>query len=191
MTTVYLHGSLAKKYGKEPIQVDADTIAQVVRGLIFRFGDEFKQVLKAGNWHVFRGAKKKGNDIGEEELNFKLKPNENLHLEPALEGRSAAVRIVIGVALILVAVFAPVPPNLKMYLISAGASMILGGVAEMLSPKPQTGVQNQAGANPSFIFNGAVNVTEQGSAVPLVYGRVNRCSTVVISSGLTTENIAL
>jgi predicted phage tail protein len=73
-----------------------------------------------------------------------------------------------------------------------GVSLLLGGVTSLLTPKPKTPSYSQRESpdeRASFLFqNGAVNVTEQGGPVPLVYGRF-RSGSVTVSAGLTTEQV--
>ena len=68
-----------------------------------------------------------------------------------------------------------------------GASMILGGVIELLSPvaKTNSGDGESATNKPSYNFNGAINTQAQGHPVPLAYGRV-MCGSAVISAGMVT-----
>ena len=72
-----------------------------------------------------------------------------------------------------------------------GAALILGGVAQMLSPQPDLGMGatsargREATRFESFAFSGIVNTTQQGMAVPIAYGRVF-VGSAVISSGLDT-----
>ena len=85
-----------------------------------------------------------------------------------------------------------------------GASLVLSGTAQLLSPQPADlpGITGSAGRRSSFdpqrndpadnrssyIYNGAVNLTAQGNPVPLCYGRM-RVGSVVISAGVSTTDI--
>jgi predicted phage tail protein len=64
-----------------------------------------------------------------------------------------------------------------------GAGLVLGGVAEMISPTPQPQQRKEAEQLESFTFSGIVNISRQGIPVPVVLGRAYAGS-VVISSGL-------
>ncbi len=68
-----------------------------------------------------------------------------------------------------------------------GASLILGGVSGLLTPKISSSSADQRA---SFIFNGAANTVQQGGPVPVVYGRMMVGSTV-ISAGITVEQISI
>ena len=88
-----------------------------------------------------------------------------------------------------------------------GASLILSGTAQLLSPQPAdlpglTGNYGGGGRSNSFdpvnndpadnrssyIYNGAVNLTAQGNPVPICYGRM-RVGSVVVSAGVSTTDI--
>ncbi|EMU6539720.1 tail assembly protein, partial [Escherichia albertii] len=103
----------------------------------------FRQKLNEG-WYQVRIA---GRDAGENELSARLnEPLANgamIHIVPRLAGaKSGGVfQAVLGAALIAVAWWNPAgwlgaAAITGMY--GAGASMILGGVAQMLAPKPRT-----------------------------------------------------
>lgn len=67
-----------------------------------------------------------------------------------------------------------------------GASLILGGVAQMISPQPNMGTLTsgrEAARLESFTFSGIVNTSKQGLPVAVAYGRVF-VGSAVISSGL-------
>ena len=74
-------------------------------------------------------------------------------------------------------------------MVQIGASLILGGVVQMLTPVPR-GTKNKSVSNePSYSFNGAVNTQAQGNPVPLLYGRMI-VGSAVISAGINAEDYA-
>ena len=64
-----------------------------------------------------------------------------------------------------------------------GVFLVLGGIAQMLSPTPKPPSFEEAQQLESFTFSGIVNTARQGVPVPIVLGRAYAGS-VVISSGL-------
>ncbi len=73
----------------------------------------------------------------------------------------------------------------------SGLTWGLQGISQMLAPSPPGGDVNQLEApeqRASSLFNGPVNVAEQGQVRPVVYGEV-RAGSVVISSGLDAEQL--
>ena len=69
--------------------------------------------------------------------------------------------------------------------------MIAGGVVQLLmgSPSPDTMSNERPDSRPSYVFNGAVNVYEQGGPCPLVYGRT-RAGSVIVSAGFEVARLA-
>jgi len=212
MSTVYLYGAIADRFG-EVHSFEVTSPAEAIRALGTNFPD-FYGTIREGRFRVVRGDLDEGIDLGEEDLTFNL-GSADLHIMPVVAGagnNAGAAKIVIGIALIAVAIYAaPVAAagagtfganmgataftvlgstvtygNIAML----GATMVLGGIAQMMAPAPKRGSLESAERRPSHIFSGPVNLSEQGNPVPLVYGRV-RTGSVVVSAGLETEQIAI
>jgi predicted phage tail protein len=76
-----------------------------------------------------------------------------------------------------------------------GVSLVLGGIAQALSPSPvqsAVGFSTTRGSDAakfeSFSFSGIVNTAKQGMPVPIAYGRVY-VGSAVISSGLDVDQL--
>jgi predicted phage tail protein len=200
--TVYLHGLLGKKYGKKPISIYGYNLQDVFKGLSCRFGNEFKERIKSGMWHITTGKRETKSDKpvatdnfrGEEEVEMFIDDNE-IHVFPQVAGAGGVGRIILGVILIIVGVVLYWIGGL--YLTAIGVAMIgagigsaAGGITQLMTKSPKMGNYQAAeiSQRPSFLFNGVVNTVEQGGPVPLVYGRHLTGSTV-ISAGMTVEQI--
>lgn len=187
---VYLHGSLAKSYGSKPLLIDAENMYVLTRGMFSMLGSQFKETIRNGSWNIHKGKRNDVNYIAASEINMGLGKSEEIHFYPAIKAQSGVLRVIVGIVLVVVGFLVPGAQPL----IGIGASMALGGISQLLAPKPKMTTQTQqtaTAANPSFIFNGTVNVNEQGGPPPLIYGRVQRASSLVLSAGLTVENIPL
>jgi predicted phage tail protein len=69
-----------------------------------------------------------------------------------------------------------------------GAALILGGVAQMLSPQQKgLATKDSPDNGASYNFNGPVNTTAQGNPVPVLYGRMI-VGSAVISAGIYAED---
>ncbi len=179
--TIHLHGFMGKKYGKT-VKLAGENMYQIMSGLVSRFGPQFKEDVRANNWHICEGKVAAGNDLNEEEVKHKKLNKKTLHLVPVVEGASSALRIIIGIVLIVVGAYFG-----QGWAVQMGIAMVLGGVVEMLTkPKNQSPTQSQDQRG-SSIYNGAVNVTTQGGPIPLIYGRVQRASSVVISTDFSSD----
>ena len=75
---------------------------------------------------------------------------------------------------------------------SIGAALVLGGVAQMLSPTAAatslntvggTGTGGSSDPRESYSFNGVQNVSHQGVPVPIIFGEVI-CGSITVSAGI-------
>lgn len=184
MHTIHLHGYMAEKYGKT-VTMSAANLFQLMRGLVSRFGPQFKEDVRVGRWHLTDGAVKSGNDIAQDDVRGSLLfKHKHVHLLPEVVGASAALRVIVGIVLIIAGVYFEQP-----WMVQLGASMVLGGVAEMLTKPPKTGGDKGQENKGSYIYNSAVNVTTQGGPIPLGYGRVSRASSVLITTDFSSDEI--
>ena len=73
---------------------------------------------------------------------------------------------------------------------AVGAGLVLGGISQMISPTPPSGLELQeANRIENFSFSGITNTSQQGLAVPIAYGRVV-VGSAVISSGFDVDHSA-
>jgi predicted phage tail protein len=182
MKSIRLHGAL-RKFGKS-IDLDVSNPAMAIRALIANFGAEFESIIRQNKFQVIWGDRRKSKSISDDEV--MLGSNENiLHFVPVVEGQSGVVRAVTGIVLVVAGVFFKQP-----WMVSLGASMAIGGVAEMLAGTPKMSDYSQAevAQRPSFVFNGAINTVAQGGPIPLVYGRY-LVGTTVISAGIEVAQL--
>jgi predicted phage tail protein len=77
-------------------------------------------------------------------------------------------------------------------LLGLGASLVLGGVAQLLSPVPKLPQGSDSPDDPrrSFSFSGIQQTSRQGVPVPVVYGEM-LVGSVVISAGIDTVQVAV
>jgi predicted phage tail protein len=179
MKTIRLYGDMGRQFGREYC-MDVKTPAEAVRALCSQVKG-FRAYLHAhaqSAFKVFVGGRNACDG-----LSHPSSDKEIIRIAPTIQGAGAAGRIVLGVVLIAVGLVYENPS-----LVSLGASMVLGGVVEMLSPTPKikTGVDAEKTENkPSYNFNGPVNTVAQGHPVPLAYGKIMTGS-AVISAGMIT-----
>jgi len=208
MRNVYLYGDLAAKFGKV-FRIRANDIGAAIRILEANFKGKFMPRILKGEYRVCAGAG--FDDVNATHFNDELVKSrlnlgsKDIHIMPVPQGSGGGFRVVLGVVLIGAAIalsggalgapaFSVMGYSVSYGSIALfGASLALGGIAQMLTPVPKIGADNyisreSADERPSFMFNGAVNTTEQGGPVPVIYGRM-RVGSTVISGGITTENI--
>jgi len=71
---------------------------------------------------------------------------------------------------------------------SLGTTMLLTGVAGLLTPQPSNSMSDTE-RKESFLFDRAAELTTQGNAVPILYGRFLAASPLVISASLTAQQV--
>ena len=72
-------------------------------------------------------------------------------------------------------------------LFSLGTSMVLTGIASLLTPPVEQPRETER--KDSFLFDRATELTTQGQPVPLLYGKFLAASPLVISSAITTQQV--
>jgi predicted phage tail protein len=195
MTLILLSGSLAQAFGRRHFrQLETGTTAEAFSALkhtIHGFEDFIRDAARNGlRYAIFRNRE----NVGESE--FALSGTTEIRIVPIIAGSKSGglFQTVVGVVLIaasviMTAVSGGAASPFAAGMMQVGIAMTIGGVAQMLSPTPKSGSQQeQAGTEnkPSYLFNGAFNSTQQGLPVPVVYGKMLVGSSVV-AVGTWTE----
>jgi predicted phage tail protein len=184
--TIHLHGGIAEAAGIEVIDLDVNSPRELIAGLRSQVKN-FRQVVSdfPEMCIVLSNTDKTYvESITPEIYNFPLGPNaECIHLIPPVqgsgEGAAMALAAYIGTSVVVASI-----------IIQVAVSVVLGFISKALSSSPDTsGGGAAADARPSFLFNGAVNVVDQGYAVPIVYG-IHSTGSIVVSAGVTVAQIA-
>jgi bacteriophage lambda tail assembly protein I len=132
----------------------------------------------------------------EQGLNQKLKDDSTVHFTPTLKGskRGGLFGVIAGVALIATAFalgplgFSVIGANAAWMVGGVGASMLLGGVAQMLTKMPSMSTGKDAEKKQSTSFSNLSNMAAQGRPMPLAYGRI-RVGSLIISQGVETMDV--
>ena len=102
-----------------------------------------------------------------------------------ITGAGATGRIILGALLIIGAFFTggatigllglAAPVAVSSVLLFAGATLLLGGVAQLLTPTPKVpqGADKQDDPRKSYSFSGIQNTSRQGVPVPIEIGRAH------------------
>lgn len=206
MVNVRFYGTL-KQFGTE-FNLDCKTPAEVVHALTSQI-PKLRQFIQQGLFTVRVGREYLDNRYLEQGLSQKLKDNTTVHFTPTLKGsKGGGLRRVIAGAAIVAGALVLGPLGLgaigttsAMMIGGLGASMLLGGVAQMLtkmptmrgvSPtgavKPESVKSKQEEKKQSTSFSNLSNMVAQGKSMPLAYGLI-RTGTLVISQGVETMDI--
>jgi predicted phage tail protein len=187
---IRLYGRLAKFIGKRVLHADVASAAEAVRFLIANW-PALEQHMADQHYKVVVGDYQ----IGEDELHAPA-GQQAIRIIPVMAGAGAATRIILGVALIALSFGIGAIASAGVALgglagigtvgtiaVGIGASLVLGGVAQLLTPVPTTPKEDSDPRRNSFSFSGIQNTSRQGVSVPVIYGET-MVGSVVISAGI-------
>ncbi len=206
MAKIVLHGDLAQFGG--PYEIFVKTPGEAIRALSVQIKG-FRRRIGQGQFQVVRrnGAGLE-RELDAQTMLFPLRDSHELHITPVVAGssRKGPAKIIIGAAMVATA-FALAGPagglSATAFEVSAigltvtyaniaglGLAIALAGASQMLAPQVKGSSDTSASQDrrESFLFSGPINVTQQGVAKPLVFGRFI-CGSVVVSSSLSAESI--
>ena len=210
MVTIRLLGEAGRRYGRR-FQLAVKTPAEAVRALCLQIPGLRQYLLESGdkgiNWRVVTDY---AEGLDEDQLLWPL--SKRLVLAPLPAGRGGVGKIVAGVALVA---FAIVTAGAGLFGLglgfgastaigigAIGASLIFGGVADLLTPTPKMpnvkgglggGSSSTSGRDRdeqlnSFAFDKSNANTVQGDVVPVLYGERIIGALPVLSFGLELQN---
>jgi predicted phage tail protein len=198
---IKLYGKLAKFVGHRILEADVATAAEAVRFLVANW-PELERHMADQHYRVSVGSY----DLLAEELHDPAGQQE-IKIVPVMAGAGAVGRIIAGVALIALAIalpgiglaagakgaaviFGTTFSATSLSIGFLGASLVLGGLAQLLTPTPKvpTGPDTQNDPRKSYSFSGIQNTSRQGVPVPIIYGETI-VGSVVISAGIDTVQV--
>lgn len=183
LTTIHLGGKLGTLHGKT-WHLRVSSPAEAIRAININTGGKLRQYLATEGAKKFYkiAVGKKTNVLEKNELRNRS-GEADIYVLPTVHGaNSGAGKIIAGIVLIVAAVITqqyellgPVGQGtFGGAVVSAGyglgASLVLGGVTQLLTPTPNFNNSSSAGQG-STLFNGNAVAVNQGGAVPLIYGR--------------------
>lgn len=189
LRTIRIYGRLAKFLKRRKFEAEVSSAAEAVRFLLANF-PQLEQHMADQHYRVSVGSY----DLAVDELHDPAGLQE-IKIVPVVAGAGAVGRIIAGVALIAIGFLVPGIGALGVQLlVGVGASLVLGGVAQLLTPVPRTvgpGSTSDTVKDPrkSYSFSGIQNTSRQGLPVPIVYGET-LVGSVVISAGIDTVQVA-
>ena len=203
MKVVKVYGALRKFLGGRcRFEFEVDTPAQAIKALCVNFPDLEQWLIKSDwGYRVTVGKER----IGPENAELVCLPwseREVFSIAPVIAGAGQGVgQIFAGIGLVALALVTggatigllglAAPLSVSSVLGTIGASLVLGGIAQMISPQPNISplVRGKEAARlESFSFSGINNTSQQGLPVPIAYGRVFTGS-AVLSAGLDVDQL--
>ena len=215
MKVVKVYGALRKFLGGRcRFEFEVDTPAQAIKALCVNFPDLEQWLIKSDwGYRVTVGKER----IGPENAELACLPwseREVFSIAPVIAGAGQGIgQVFAGIGLIALSFLLPgaglfgaaslfgataatagtagVLTTLGTLISGIGASLVLGGVAQMISPQPNISPLirgKEAARLESFSFSGINNTSQQGLPVPIAYGRVFAGS-AVLSAGLDVDQL--
>ena len=184
---IRLYGALAKFIGERVLEADVATAAEAVRFLVANFPE-----VEAHMWERYYKVMVGDQHIMLNELHYPAGQQE-IKIIPMVAGSGPLVAIPVGAALIgagALGVGAGITiagVAVSTILFGVGVSLVLGGVAQLLTPTPKLG-KDENDPRKSYSFSGIQNTSRQGIPVPIVYGETI-VGSVVISAGIDTVQV--
>lgn len=206
-TVIHLHGPLGERFGHTHRRI-VSSPGEAVRSLCYQ-KKGFREMVSApgasyallvGDYTPGRG----GCELGPQDVHM-LSGNQDIHLVPVVEGNKDEFgQIIVGIALIVASFYtggaagagwatsmgmsATAAGYVGSAMFAVGTSMVIGGIAQMISPGPMSSTRTAGDDRTnSLLFNGPINTVGQNQPVQLVYGEVDTGS-MVIATMLTTSD---
>lgn len=186
--TLRLGGELGEKFGKVHRNLHITTVGEAIRYLSANFPgfSSYMNNDKQTMYEVWDGEY--NCDVTAEE--FSMQGSKDIKITPHIAGAGAAARIVAGIVIIAVAWWNPfgwaAGGAMMTTAYGMGASLVLGGVIELLSPKSSLS-SSSTDSSESYLFSGAKNDTQQGAGIYVGYGEME-VGSQVISATITTKD---
>lgn len=194
LSKVRVYGRIAKFLKRRVFEAEISSAAEAVRFLLANF-PHLEPELAQGHYRISVGTY----DLIEDELAHPVGQQE-IKIVPVVAGAGATGRIIAGVALIALTFGIGAIASAGVTLgglagigtvgtafVGVGVSLVLGGVAQLLTPVPTlpTGIDSNQDPRKSYSFSGIQQTSRAGVPVPICYGEVLTGS-VVISAGIET-----
>jgi predicted phage tail protein len=189
---IKLYGKLAKFIGHRVLEADVATAAEAVRFLVANW-PEVERHMADQHYRVSIGTY----DIDLEELHHPAGAAP-ISFVPVVAGAGAVGRILAGIAIIAFAIVTAgagiaglglgFSASTAISIGLVGASLIIGGIAQLLTPTPSTST-DEGDPRKSFSFSGIQNTSRAGVPVPVVYGET-LVGSVVISAGIDIVQVS-
>lgn len=173
LKTIKLYGVLGKKFGKE-FKLAVESTREAVVALSVQVPGFEQFMLNAHEQGLAFAIFQDDENISEDQIDFETGAKV-IKIVPKVMGaggNGGVLQLVLGAVLIVAGFWTGgVTSNLGVALIGAGAGMVVGGIAQMLTPKADAQDQNQDGNRANKSFGGAVTTIAQGNPVPILYGQ--------------------
>ena len=212
MRKIKVYGRLAKVLGWRTFEADVSSAAEAMRFLLANW-PELRKHMSDQYYKISVGSY----NVGSDELQDPAGENDVITIVPIMVGakgflQSSIGKIVTGAVLVGAVVVtggfggaaigmgafgAAAGSSIAVGTIVAGigVSLVLGGVAQALSPVPDYPTPGEGAngfdmdTNSNYAFGGITNVSRSGVPLPLIYGYEVFCGSITVSNGIDTAQV--
>ncbi|WP_272684289.1 tail assembly protein, partial [Providencia sp. PROV141] len=183
LATIRFYGDL-QRFGRR-FDLNIKTAAEGLHALFLQIPN-LKQQFRDG-WYQIRIS---GSDVDPSELHQRvhepLMENAVIHIVPRIEGAKTggAFQFIAGAAVLAIGWWNPAGWSFGASMMLAGGAMMIGGIAQMLTPMPKpANLSRTEEEKGNTYFSNLENAVAQGMAVPIAYGEI-MCGSRVISQAV-------
>lgn len=197
LNDLILHGALGRQFGRRH-RLAVRSPAEAVRAMCANYPAFERELITSEQrgigYRVFVGR----HAIDADELHTPAGAAA-IRIAPVVTGAKGGGKSILGGIALIGLSFVPGLQGITLFgsttlagvIGNIGFSMLLGGIAQMMSPTPKAQAPTERPENkPSTYFDGPVNTTAQGQPVPVGYGEMI-IGSAVVSAGITAEDAPL
>jgi predicted phage tail protein len=190
MREIRIYGALAKFLKRRVFRAEVASAGEAVRFLIANF-PQVEKFIAERDFKVSLGDR----DLELDEIHHPA-GQQVIKFVPVIAGAGKVGSIIAGVALIALAIINPFGAaaiygaSIASIVGGIGVSLVLGGVAQLLTPTPTmpTGSDSNSDPRRSYGFSGIQNTSRQNTPVPICYGEII-VGSIVVSAGIDIAQV--
>lgn len=185
LRTIHLYDKPRELAGQATLEMDVDSPVTLFNGLCSQIAGFEKYINRHKVAVVLKDKANQCLSMQPNAFALPLGSATDIYIFPEIEGAGFEA------AAIIAAVQAGAYMTALYYIaVNIAIAVVVGSVMQALAPSPQTASgAARADERPSFLYNGPVQVIEQGYAHPLVFG-IHMTGSYVISGGVDVHDIA-
>lgn len=179
LTTIHLVGSLGKAMGMTEWRLDVKSPAEAIRAININTRGALENYLRGpAKNKLYRIAVQKRDNVLSVDEHHNRSGRSTIYIMPTIKGRDSGTgKTIAGIALLVLAFYFPPAAGASKFImalyasqVAYGIALVLGGMAQMLTPTPQ-GPSVDPNQAQSTSFPGTAASVVQGGCIPVVYGR--------------------
>lgn len=202
LTTVHLVGSLGRAVEREEWTLDVKSPGEAIHAInVLTRGALERYLAGPARARLYRIALGKRDNVIDAKEGGNRSGRTTIYIMPTIRGRNSGIgKVLAGIALIGLAIINPafLPFALQTaaggltlagsIVVGFGISLVLGGISQILTPKPE-GPTTQPEQAQSTSFPGNAGSVVQGGCVPVVYGHA-LVSPIPVSVTITNNDVS-